>query len=172
MSGVYRVWGPVYRRLGYEPRPFALGGKACKLKGWGNPMTDAAFAASLETHGHCGIGLLTGTRLVDGSHLVALDIDYDAYVRLGWALMRDPVCARKGKKGVVICCRAVRLLGSESFKLPTALRSEFGNPAEILAMKKLVVIPPTTHPDTNAPYQWIGKPLHEVGPAQLPLIEV
>jgi len=172
MSGIYREWGPVYRGLGLEPRPIAPGGKACKLKGWQNPMSEAAIATSLEAHGHCGIGLVTGTLLADGTHLVALDIDHDAYTRLGWVLVREPACARIGKKGVAIFCRSRQLLSSEVFKLPGLLRGAFGNPAEILAAKKLVVIPPTIHPDTGQPYRWIGKPLHEIGPEQLPLIEV
>lgn len=171
MKGIYNDWAPVYRRLGFEPRPIALGGKACKLKNWQQPMSEAVFAASLESEGNCGIGLLTGTRLGEGSHLMALDIDHDAYTRLGWALMREPICARVGKKGAVIFCRSRQQLNSQTFKLPKEIGREFGNPAEILAVKKLVVIPPTIHPDTGQPYRWIGKPLHELNPDQLPLIE-
>jgi hypothetical protein len=39
-------------------------------------------------------------------------------------------------------------------------------------IRKLCVIPPTIHPDTRRLYQWIGRPLHEVGFNELPIVEI
>ena len=51
-----------------------------------------------------GLGLRLGTRLADGSCLVAIDVDRDEFVRLARALVPSP-CGRIGQKGIALFAR-------------------------------------------------------------------
>ena len=98
---IFAHWAPVYRELGYWPRPITIGSKACHIAGWQRPdheIPAAELASWLTKYGHLGIGLLMGSPFPDGTTLGALDIDDDAYVRIGRALLRDPPCGRIGER--------------------------------------------------------------------------
>lgn len=171
MRGVYEVWAPQYRAAGFDPRPVTPDSKACHLSGWQDPMSDAAVEASLVNYSHYGIALLMGTVLPDDTRLVALDIDNDAYTEVGRAVMGRPPCVRFGSKGAVIFARAKGESRNLEFRLKGELGKRFGKHAEVLALRKIVVIPPTIHPDTQQPYRWEGGSLLNIKFEQLPILE-
>lgn len=172
-NNIYGTWASIYRQLGLWPRPIAYKSKACREKNWVTPDNELSpeILKSWETQkSNCGIGLLMGTPLQDGSVLGALDIDHDSYDRLGKALLKNPICGRFGKKGAVYFVRVRGVINTHKMKVKGEQNYDLGEVAEFLVHKKLCVIPPTIHPDTNKAYRWIGKPLHEVDFNELPLI--
>lgn len=162
------------RSFGFQPRPVKLGYKACKLKGWQRPdreIPSEELNSWSNKYASYGIGLLLGSEFPDGTRLGALDIDQDDYVRVSSALLGGPLCGRIGAKGVAWF---VRIDGDISIK-KFDVRCEGGTPfhvGELLCQKRLLVIPPTIHPDTNAAYRWVGKPLLEIDYTDLPIVEV
>jgi Bifunctional DNA primase/polymerase, N-terminal len=169
----YSEWAPRYRGMGFWPRPINLGSKACRIPKWQTPddqLPPKTLEHWLRRYGHFGIGLLMGSPLPDGTALGALDVDRDEYVGLAKALLQSPVCGRIGKKGAVFFVRVAGNFGNPEFRVGGTLAKEWGKVAECLFRKKLCVIPPTIHPETNSSYRWIGTPLHEVDFACLPLI--
>jgi hypothetical protein len=170
--GPFGQYAECYRALGLQPRPIIPGTKACKLPGWQRPdceISDHTFGVWLRKF-HCfGIGLVMGANLPDGSTLGALDIDHDDYTRIGRTLLGDPVSGRFGKKGAVFF---VRVFGdAKNWEFKVKGHPQLGKVAECLFTKKLCVIPPTVHPDTNQPYRWLGTALHEVPLDLLPAVE-
>ena len=160
---------PRYRERGLWPRPIALGSKACPIKAWQKPDSDLQVGELrrwAETHAHYGIGLLMGTPLPDGTRLAALDIDRDEHVRVTEFLLGGAASGRVGKKGAAYFVRLRGNPKNATLKTPGGVHV-----ADLLFSKKLCVIPPTIHPDTKAPYRWIGTPLHEIDFNDLPLIE-
>ena len=171
--GPFAALAPRYRELGYWPRPVAPGTKAPPMKGWQRPDTELAsgvLADWLARYGACGIGLVMGSPLPDGSALGAVDIDRDDYVRLARALLCDPPSGKIGAHGATFF---VRLLGDVGLRKITA-KSEEGplKIGDLLVRRQFCVLPPTMHPSTGLPYRWIGTPLLEVPFTDLPVLEV
>jgi hypothetical protein len=172
---IFAEWAPLYRDRGFYPRPVSPNTKACHTRDWQKPdaeLSEAMLASWLTIHADLGIGLLMGSPFPDGTTLGALDIDHDDYVRIGRALLRDPPCGRIGKKGAVFFVRVRGPLSNPEFRVQGDGAKRYGKVAECLFVKKLCVIPPTIHPETGRPYEWIGRPLHEVDFEELPIVEM
>jgi hypothetical protein len=172
---IFAEWASLYRERGYWPRPITLGSKACKLPNWQRPddkIREVEFASWIASSRDHGIGLLMGSPFTDGTTLGALDIDRDEYVRIGRALLRDPPSGRIGKKGAVFFVRVRGHLSNPEFRVAGDHAKALGKVAECLLVRKLCVIPPTIHPETGQPYEWIGRPLHEVDFSELPIVEM
>lgn len=161
----------ILRDLDYWPRP--LIGKACKEKGWQTPDPELPPAMIEEwdtKHAYSNIGLLLGSPFPDGTLLGALDIDNDNYVGLGKALLGNPPCARIGSKGLGIFVRLVPSLKNQKIRVKGDEGEKYGQVLECLFHQSILAIPPSIHPKTNRPYQWVGTPLHEIDFNELPLI--
>jgi hypothetical protein len=174
-SRIFAEWAPPYRNHGFYPRPVSPNTKACHARDWQKPDPEIAHEVRerrLNDQGHHGVGLLMGSPFPDGTTLGALDIDCDEYFRIGRALLRDPPCGRVGKKGAVFFVRVRGRLSNPEFKVEGDEAKRYGKVAECLFVKKLCVIPPTIHPETGRPYEWIGKPLREVDFEELPIVEM
>jgi hypothetical protein len=172
---IFAEWASLYRERGYWPRPITLGSKACKLSNWQRPddkIQADELASWLASYRDFGIGLLMGSPFPDGTTLGALDIDHDDYVRISRALLRDPPCGRIGMKGAVFFVRVRGRLSNPEFRVQGDQAKRYGKVAECLFVRKLCVIPPTIHPGTGRPYEWIGRPLHEVDFSELPIVEM
>lgn len=170
---IYREHAAIYENLGMWPRRIRLGTKACYDKRWQLPNSDlpsATLQKWRDTRGNFGIGLLMGSPISDGTRLGALDVDRNEYTALGRTLLRNPICGRFGQKGAVFFVRVRGNLGNPEFYVSGPEGKKWGKVAECLFAKKLCVIPPTIHPDTNQPYHWIGTPLHEVDLLSLPVV--
>jgi hypothetical protein len=63
-------------------------------------------------------------------------------------------------------------LSNPEFRVQSDQAKRYGKVAECLFSKKLCVIPPTIHPETGRPYEWIGRALHEVDFSELPIVEM
>ena len=171
---IYKNHAEELRKLGLQARPVKSGCKACKEKGWQRPDEEISVEEKqswLEKCADHGIGLLLGSLLPDGTRLGALDIDRDDYVRVSAALLGNPPCERIGAKGVAWFVRVRGELGVKKFDVKCADGTVI-HVGELLCQKRLLVIPPTIHPDTNQPYRWVGKSLLEVDYTDLPIVEV
>lgn len=179
----YGTWSKIYRDLGFYPRPLKYPGadkkgtrfgKACKEKGWqiSDPQLPPGTIERWDAqYAHYNIGLLMGSPLPDGTLLGALDIDHDDYVALGRVLLGDPPCGRRGMKGAVFFIRhALPIPKKLKYTVKGEQNESFGQVAELLLQRAICVIPPSTHPDTTSPYQWLGTPLHEIDLTKLPFI--
>lgn len=167
-AGIYEFWAPIYRQLGYEPRP--VEGKECKEMRWQRADKDLPLSLLdnwVKNRPNHNIALRTGSMFPDGTLFGALDVDSknDRYVDIARVLLKDPISGRFGSKGAAFFFRYLPLVGKPrlQYKVGGELIAE-------LLLTRLVVIPPSIHPDTQNPYQWIGKPLHEVDYRELPLI--
>ena len=158
------------RRNGYEPLPIKPGTKHPAVNGWlrGGIDNDAWPP-------DCGIGVLCGH-----GDLVALDIDTDDLaVNKAVNGLLPPDCPRKrGRKGVTIFVRA---------KLPKKIKQAVGfaiidgewtvSNVEALTVGQQTVIPPSLHPSTKQPYEWVAgnddvvRTLYEMPLADLPGFE-
>ena len=105
-----------------------------------------------------------------GQFLIAVDIEQDDLVepvRHALRIGAARVCAKKGKQGLTIFAR-----GDENQKNKKLNRREdngsISTLVEILSTGSQTVIPPTVHPDTDAPYEWIGIALNPVTCATCP----
>jgi hypothetical protein len=173
MTGLYEQWAPVYRQRGFWQRPVKSGTKRCPVKSWQMP-DETHGAVEIESwqrkYRDSGIGIVMGSPIGDGTRLGALDIDRNEYAELGRTLLGNPTSGRIGQKGAVYFVRVAGVHGNPEFRVDGDAGKKWGKVAECLFNKKFCVIPPTIHPNTNAPYRWIGKPLHEVDLLTLPLI--
>lgn len=183
----YGTWAHAYRELGMWPRPLKYPGtdpksgkpfgKMCKEPNW--QLADADLPAGTieqwdQEYAHYNIGLAMGSPFPDGTRLGALDIDHDDYVELARTLLGSPKCGRIGKKGAVFFVRykpeLLTKMKRKKFRVKGEQNAAYGQVLECLFEGTLCVIPPSIHPDTQAPYQWLGTPLHEIDFSELPLI--
>ena len=116
---------------------------------------------------------MLGAPLPDGTLLGALDIDHDDYVRVASVLLGgNPPCGRFGSKGIAYFVRVTGDGKYRQFKYKPEGASKFVAVGELLCSKRLCVIPPTIHPNTEKPYRWVGNSLLETRYTELPIIEV
>lgn len=161
----FHEWAGAYIKAGYWPR--AVKGKGGQT-GWNRPGPDVHLRLLPEPH--LGVALLTGSPLGDGSKLGAIDVDDDRFTRVVRVLLGGtadvPLPAeRRGAKGTAIF---VRDPCKDAIRRPVKwkVKGFNKNPVEYL-FDLLCVVPPSIHPDTGQPYQWLGTPLLELQPEQL-----
>jgi len=170
---IFGKWAPIYRKLGYWPRPVWLGTKECHLPRWqrsDSEIPQGDLDSWLKHYRQFGLAILNGSPFPDGTTLGTLDFDHNAYVPIAKSLLGNPPCGRFGSKGIAYFVRVRGGLGNHKFKVRGDANAEYGQVLECLFKKAICVLPPTVHPKTNAPYRWIGRPLHEVPYSDLPII--
>ena len=159
---IYHQWFQRYVDGGYQPRPVEPGTKKCLIKGWNADVPTVSVPHGIDY----GIGLRLGTRLADGTCLVAVDVDRDEFVPIAHALVPSQ-CGRIGQKGVALFARV-----AEEQAAGFALKLMAGGKAgEFLGRSAHCVIPPTIHPDINQPYYWTDWPLLELPWQELPEVD-
>ena len=108
------------------------------------------------------LGVRCGDLARDGTRLMAIDIDLNDVnlIRCVEHALGVIVPAKTGKKGVTYFVRVDYEQKTTKIKLKRAGKAQ---PAvDILCIRAQSVIPPSVHPDTGLPYQWVsGKPLWE-----------
>jgi Bifunctional DNA primase/polymerase, N-terminal len=176
-AGPFRALATQYRNSGFNPVPIRPGTKSPAPTGWHTGrQTDATFQRWLEQYPNHGLGILCGTPLESlgepdfkGQFLIAVDIDQDDLVepvRHALRIGAARVCAKKGKTGLTIFARGDAQQKHKELKR----KKDNGQIAlvEILAAGSQTVIPPTVHPDTDAPDAWVGVPLNIASMRDLP----
>ena len=149
-GGPFTLHAAAYRRHGYAPIPVKPGSKQPLLADWPRwcdelPSPDLV-ATWVRRYPDAGLALACGP----ASGLTALDLDDDVdglHARICQELGPSPVA----KRGARAPTHFYRFSGERS----CALRKDGQTVAEILAGKRLVILPPTIHPDTGQPYRWL-----------------
>jgi Bifunctional DNA primase/polymerase, N-terminal len=174
-AGPFRALATQYRNSGFNPVPIRPGTKSPAPTGWHTGrQTDATFQRWLEQFPNHGLGILCGTPLESigepdfkGQFLIAVDIDQDDLVEPVRHALRIGAARVCSKKGLTIFAR-----GDAEQKNRKLTRKEsdgqISTLVEILANGSQTVIPPTKHPDTDAPYAWVGVPLNIASMRDLP----
>ena len=178
--GPFKIQATQYRDIGLNPVPIRPGTKSPAPSRWQiGRQEDEIFKNWLTQYPDHGLGVLLGTPLdsvltggVDlrGQFLIAIDVDQDSLaeaIRHALRIHDKNICAKKGKKGITIFARGDAEQKNKKLKRrePDGRHSTL---VEILADGSQTVIPPTIHPDTNQPYEWIGIPLLSARMRDLP----
>lgn len=163
--GPFGQTAPDYFSAGYSAIP--LNGKAPVVRNWTgfsvNSVSEKNQRSWLAKHSDRNIGITLGRPIGDDWRLAAVDVDCDEIVDAVGSLLVGPEVSKRGKKGRTFFVKAEKDLRS------TAIKSKgFGHAIDVLAVNKQTVLPPSVHPDTIEPYEWIGSALLNVEPDDLP----
>ena len=157
-------------RNGYHPVWIRPGSKAPGRAGWADALpTEESIERDFKLPGN--IGLVQGVVAPDRTFSLTIDIDLDDAPLIGYveATIGNPCPKKRGKKGMSFILRAV---GDISSGVLHDYRNGKRPAGDILAKGKQTVIPPSTHPDTGAPYRWWSELTTFNTPYQeLPLID-
>jgi hypothetical protein len=147
---IFRECAPALLSNGFSPLPIVPNSKKPGIKypmsGWTKYCEAPASADEISEwsqHANCGIGVACGYQ-----GLLAVDIDNDGIVDPVLAVLPPYSVAKKGSKGLTIFYRCEDDLPTKQFKANGSVL------AEILALGRQTVLPPTIHKDTGAPYIW------------------
>ncbi len=172
MTDIFAKYAPDYWCAGLSALPLVKSQKRPSVLKWQsyenslpNEKTKEDWIEKLAGN---GIGINTGTKLNDGTELIALDCDDEVFVPFVEIIVGNPVCGKRGKKGKTIFARMKS--SAKSYTTTFIGKNGLGN-IDILHHKRQTVLPPTIHPDTNEPYTWEGPSLLEIGCNNLPLID-
>lgn len=156
--------------LGYTPLRIDPGSKAAKHQGWqAETPTEESIARSFNSPSN--LGVRCGDMRSDGTCLLAIDVDLNDEGLLDCvrrAIGNPDVPVKRGKKGATFFVRLDREQKTTKIKL---VRDGLKLDAiDILCRGAQTVVPPSIHPDTRAPYEWIaGRPLWDVDYRSLPI---
>ena len=170
----YALLGPRLVEMGYSAVPITPGTKQPgtlrgAVMGWRtrfNKKLPSEFeVTSWANEPDAGVGLVCGFNGV-----VAIDIDtvvariFAAIV----AILPETPVRKVGHKGETLFFRAGPGVPSKSFDIPGP-DGKLTRAVDIIADGRQTLLPPTIHPDTGKPYQWVGeRALDEIEPADLP----
>lgn len=112
-----------------------------------------------------------GVCVVLDHHVKVVDIDTDDEdMREALAaIIPDSPVKKRGQKGYSAFFRGSPNIISRAFSISVFGRQE--RIVDLLAYGKQTVCPPTIHPDTDEPYQWLDEPLEHYSIEQLPLLD-
>jgi hypothetical protein len=128
----------------------------------GGPPSETELACWGE--GDAGVGVVGGYR-----GLVPVDVDTDApAIRSALDAILPRTSVRKvGRRGETLFYFAPHVAASKKWII------DGQTIVELIGPGRQTVIPPTIHPDTNAPYRWTGtEGLDALAPDELPLLPV
>jgi hypothetical protein len=148
-------------KAGYWIRRVAPGKKSCRDQNWQRQQAEIEQTAPYD-----GIALMAGSPMPDGTTLGFIDVDNEALTST-FRILLNPKCERRGSKGTAIPIRVDGNVGNGKFYIKGAPKPA----VELMAHQSIVVIPPTIHPDTRKPYEWLGDSLLMTNPADLPLVD-
>ena len=124
-------------------------------------------ASWMQKYSNYGIGLCLGSLITSEFRLGAVDVDDDSLVRVAASILGSCPCAKRGKKGITYLVRVPRNGKLKSCKISN--HAKLGV-VDVLIGGRMTVLPPTTHPETNKPYVWIGSSLLDVDVNALPIL--
>lgn len=172
---MFREWAPRFVEKGYSPIPIIPAKKRPVFVGWQQYSSRLPNENELNEWSvkwpQFNVGLCMGTvNEEDGTRILAIDVDDDDLVQRVLRAIGGNPPAKKGKKGVTYFVRT-RDPDIKNTKLKRVTTDATARPSvEILANGNQTVVPPSIHPDTNQPYQWIGPSLLDVEYSRIPII--
>ncbi len=171
-KGVFANEAKKYWGIGLSALPIAKKTKRPAISSWTAYQANLPRAERrdewLKKYHDSGIGINLGTQISETEQIIAIDADDDGWVRPLSKIFGENACAKRGKKGATYFARVPK---SEKIK-STALRAADGyGGVDVLAGGKQTVLPPTLHPDTGNPYEWLGSVLYDVDLESLPQTE-
>jgi hypothetical protein len=152
-TSMFELHAPLLRRNGYSPVPIEPGEKRPlgAIGDWNRlratPLTDDDIARVGKMYPYAGVGVVGGYR-----GLVPIDIDTeDQEIRAAIdRVLPDYLVAKRGRRGFTVFYRDPKgLIRPRKFK-----KADGSMIMELLTTGQ-VVIPPTLHPETQRPYQWV-----------------
>lgn len=160
-----------FTRRGYFLVPLHPATKAAKDKQWTQlRMSEQDVVDHWDNDPDANIGLLLGVEVAPQVFLASIDIDTndEVIIERVQRSLSGPGPIKRGKKGqtVIVRTRAPikKVLIKAKPKTPAVI--------EVLAAGQQTVVPPSIHPETNLPYEWIGpRSLLEFDPQELPLFD-
>jgi hypothetical protein len=163
---------PLLRKNGYSPTCLIFAAKRPWQEGWSrlchSPYSDDELAQLLR-QGPWNLGVAGG---YGGLVLIDVDLDDPAFVAAVNSVLPDSPVKRRGSRG---WAGAYRTLGGHGHPLKSAklLGRDGTHPVlEIISAGGQVVLPPSLHPDTRRPYEWLTKrTLLDTRPEELPIID-
>lgn len=163
-------------RLGLSPIPLVLGKKRPLEDSWSRycaeQPTEDTVARWKSDHGLEQIGLCLGSEVEPGHYLVAIDIDAPDMVEPVLAAVGGNGPAKRGAKGMTLFVKSPLAVVNQKIKRRgTDGKAERVPSVEILAAGSQTVIPPSIHPETQLPYQWVNSPLWQGFPHALPEVD-
>ncbi len=167
MGKIFLEHAPGYWAAGHSVIPVPPGTKR-GIPEWSNYIDNAPKDEKREQwlgkYADHGIALACGGKIDDLHKLVGLDIDDERYVGPISRMVGKVVSAKKGNKGLTIFVRA-------ELDVPkTQIPSSGARILDVLARKAICVLPPTIHPETGQPYEWIGASLLDCSMGDLPVL--
>ena len=139
-------------RQGYSPVPIRQNAKVPLMAGWHKlktrPMSELEIARMARRSPQLGLGVAGGY-----SGLVPIDVDFEdpTIIDTIASVLPQPLVAKSGKRGFTIFYRSADPITSRKFKTAKPKEQML---VEVLATGQ-TVIPPTPHPETGMPYQWL-----------------
>ena len=159
-----------YLDRGFTPLFISLGTKRPQFKNWPN-VVPTRETIERQFNRPANVGIRTGDIHQDGSCLVAADIDREEHqlVVCVERAIGHAVPVKRGKKGCTFFFRLTEQIGSH--KLYWNRDGKRTAAIDVLCRGAQTVVPPSSHPETMQPYQWIaGTPLEEMNYDDLPLL--
>lgn len=126
------------------------------------------------------VGLPAGQLLADKSTLAVLDDDHEegrlpAALRADLEALFENAPRRLGRKGsawifALLPCdaRSGKIRPINAKKDTPGFKDAF----DFMVRSGQIVLPPSIHPKTNRPYEWVSNPLDQTDPADLPRIDI
>ena len=160
-----------YHHHGYIPLRIDPDSKAARHQGWQvETPSDGSIERSFSRPSN--LGIRCGDPRPDKTSLMALDVDVedpDIHECVKRAIGQE-VPTKRGKKGATYFVRVDYEQRTTKIKLIRGGNKR--DVIDVLARGAQTVVPPSIHPETKQPYQWIaGTPLHEIDYRQLPVFE-
>jgi len=150
MTNIFSHYAYKYYENGYNVLPVEPFSKAIKIKGWQQYGEMKLHEQMLEQWVYQFPNHNIGVALGKASGLIALDFDYDAdgIHQKVEALLEGAVVKKKGRKGFTAFYRY-------NGEVTKRWRKNNETCVELLSGGTQTVIPPSIHPDTSKPYEWL-----------------
>lgn len=146
--------------------------KGASVKGWEKMARERVDRPQIkrwmETHAKNNIGIAMGSQITENYQLVGIDIDLDDIRPAVERAIPSLVSGKRGAKGATWFCLAP--LSWKSSRHSKTVDGKKVMAVEVLGVGTQVAIPPSIHPTTNLPYEWLNKSLLDVNLDDLPIL--
>jgi len=161
-------WSAIPCRPGSKRPGFFVGGYWHGLTGWNEYCDRMPTDNEVEQWSKWPAA---GVCIVLDHKVKVVDIDTDDEdIRAALAeVIPDSPVKKRGQKGYSAFFRGSENIIARAFSISVFGKQE--RIVDLLAYGKQTVCPPTIHPDTEEPYQWLGEPLEYFTPDDLPLLD-